>query len=77
MRALVASGLMEVLKNMWAEAWGMRMEHILRNALLPLLDQPSARLSPIFPSASTTRLTNEQVRQFWRLEYERMQLLPA
>src|ERR1700692_472295 len=29
--ALAASGLMEVLKKMWPEAWGVRMEHILRN----------------------------------------------
>jgi hypothetical protein len=79
MRALVASGLMEVLKKMWAEAWGVRMEHILRNALLALLDQPSATLAdiPLLLNAKAFRkqilanVTNEQVRQFWRLEYER------
>jgi hypothetical protein len=41
-RSLVASGLMEVFKKMWADAWGVRMEHILRNALLALLDHPAA-----------------------------------
>ena len=39
--ALAASGLMEVLKKMWPEAWGVRMEHILRNVLMALPEQPS------------------------------------
>src|SRR5437764_9944910 len=28
---LAASGLMEAFKKLWADAWGPRMEHILRN----------------------------------------------
>ena len=39
-RTLAASGLMEVFKKMWADSWGVRMEHILRNVLLALLEQP-------------------------------------
>ena len=39
---------------MWPEAWGVGMEHILRNALLALLDRPQASLpdvlKPIFDS---------------------------
>jgi DNA helicase HerA-like ATPase len=78
-RSLVASGLMEVFKKMWADAWGVRMEHILRNAILALLDQPSATLGDIplllndkeFRRRVVANVVNEQVRQFWRLEYER------
>ena len=29
-----ASGMMDVFKKMWPEAWGVRMEHILRNVLM-------------------------------------------
>jgi hypothetical protein len=29
--ALAASGMIDVFKKMWPEAWGVRMEHILRN----------------------------------------------
>src|SRR5437660_2098721 len=29
--ALAASGMMAVFKKMWPDAWGVRMEHILRN----------------------------------------------
>jgi hypothetical protein len=32
--ALAASGMMEVFKKMWPDAWGVRMEHILRNVLI-------------------------------------------
>jgi hypothetical protein len=78
-RPLVASGVMEVLKKMWAEAWGVRMEHILRNALLTLLDQPAATLGDIplllndkdFRRHAVTNVTNNQVSQFWEIEYER------
>jgi hypothetical protein len=46
-RPLAASGLLEVMKKMWDDAWGPRMEHILRNALLVLLDQEHVTLPDI------------------------------
>lgn len=78
-RSLVASGLMEVFKKMWGAAWGVRMEHILRNALLALLDQPAATLGDVplllndkdFRKRVLANVTNDQVLQFWKLEYER------
>src|SRR6516225_6180022 len=33
---LAASGLLEAFKKMWPDAWGARMEHVLRNSLLTL-----------------------------------------
>jgi len=45
--ALAASGLMEVFKKMWPDAWGVRMEHILRNVLMALLEQPNSTLHDI------------------------------
>ena len=77
-RALVASGLMEVFKKMWADAWGVRMEHILRNALLTLLEQPKANMADIlrlfsdkaFLSNAIERVTNPQVKQFWKTEFQ-------
>lgn len=81
-RSLVASGLLDVFKKMWAEAWGVRMEHILRNCLLTLLDQPSATLADIprllnekeFRKRAVPHITNDQVRQFWKVEYENYSL---
>src|SRR5947207_123741 len=46
-RPLAASGLLEVFKKIWIDTWGPRLEHILRNALLALLDQPEATLEGV------------------------------
>ncbi|MGD0036627.1 MAG: DUF87 domain-containing protein, partial [Bacteroidota bacterium] len=43
-RHLVVSGLISVFKKIWFEFWGPRLEHILRHALLTLLDYPNATL---------------------------------
>ena len=45
--ALAASGMMDVFKKMWPDAWGVRMEHILRNVLMALLEQPDATLHEV------------------------------
>lgn len=41
---LVASGLVGVFKKIWADSWGPRLEYILRNCLLALLDHPDSTL---------------------------------
>ena len=77
-RPLSASGLLEVFRKVWADSWGPRLEHILRNALLALLDQPEATLSDVlrllsdqaFRKNVADRVANAQVRDFWLREYE-------
>jgi type IV secretory pathway TraG/TraD family ATPase VirD4 len=77
-RPLAASQLLEVFKKLWSEFWGPRTEHILRNALLTLLDQPEATLPDIlrlldeaaFRKRVAERVANSQVRHFWLHEYE-------
>jgi hypothetical protein len=74
---LVASGALDVFKLLWTEAWGVRMEHILRNALLALLDQPRAVIADILPMLTDrafrrqvlNSVENEQVKSFWLKEY--------
>jgi len=76
---LAASGLMEVLKKMWVDSWGVRMEHILRNVLFALLEQPDATLRDVLRLLSdrTYRqyvcqsLKNHTVRNFLEHEFER------
>lgn len=76
-RPLVASGLIETLKKQWPDAWGVRMEHILRFTILALLEQPQADLRDIlrvltdksFRRQVVDRVTDEQVRFFWRVEF--------
>ena len=77
-RALAASGILEVFKKIWAEFWGPRTEHILRNALLTLVEQPFATLADIlrlfdedrYRKSAAGRVANAQVRHFWLHEYE-------
>jgi hypothetical protein len=45
--ALAASGMMEVFRKMWPDAWGVRMEHILRNVLMALLEQSDSTLHDV------------------------------
>jgi len=44
---LAASGLLEALKKLWSNAWGVRMEHVLRNALYALLEYGEGRSTSI------------------------------
>lgn len=41
---LIASGLIGIFKKIWADSWGPRLEYILRNAILALLDYPGSTL---------------------------------
>ncbi len=76
-RPLVASALIETLKKQWPDAWGARMEHLLRYAVLALLEQPSADLRDLmklfvykgFRRQVTEALTDPQVRFFWKEEF--------
>src|SRR2546425_1732159 len=78
LKPLVASGLISVFKKIWAESWGPRMEYILRNALLALLDLPASTLldipklldDPVFRRHVLVYVRNDQVRRFWLREYE-------
>jgi hypothetical protein len=77
--ALAASGMIEVFKKMWPEAWGVRMEHILRNVLMALLEQPDATLHDVLRMLSDGKfrkqvaesLRNETVRTFLLQEFDR------
>ena len=74
---LAASGLMEAFKKLWDEAWGVRMEHVLRNALYALIEFGDATLPDILRMLTDTtfrqqvldRVENEQVKAFWTLEF--------
>jgi len=77
--ALAASGFIEVFKKMWPDAWGVRMEHILRNVLMALLEQPHATLHDVLRLLSDRKfraeigqhLKNETVRAFLLNEFDR------
>jgi energy-coupling factor transporter ATP-binding protein EcfA2 len=76
---LAAANLIDIFSKIWADAWGPRLEHILRNACLTLLEQPEATLADIprlfedlaFRKQAVARLTNKRVEAFWTKEYDR------
>ncbi len=78
-KPLVASGLISIFKKIWAESWGPRMEYILRNVLLALLDVPESTLldvprlldDPDFRSYVVGNVQNPAVRRFWLHEYQK------
>ena len=78
-RHLVASGLISVFKKVWSEFWGPRLEHILRNSILTLLEYPGSTLLDIprlltdkeFRKQVLQSVTHQQVREFWLFEFEK------
>jgi len=75
---LAASGVIETLKKLWPDAWGVRMEHVLRNSLYALLERDDATLPDILRLYADEKyrkrvardIRNETVRRFWTHEFE-------
>jgi len=78
-RHLVAGGLMGVFKKIWPDVWSARMEYILNNAILALLEYPGATLlglnrmmaDPGFRDKVVAKVTDPVVRSFWVNEFAR------
>lgn len=74
---LVAAGLMGIFKKIWPDAWSSRMEYILNNTLLALLDYPGSTLLGInrlladkkYRKRVITQLKDPVVRAFWQTEF--------
>ncbi len=75
---LVASGLMGIFTKIWANAWSSRMEYILNNTILALLDTPNTTLLGIprmlvdkdYRQYIIGNLKDPVVKAFWVHEYE-------
>ncbi len=76
-RPLVASGLIGVFQKLWADSWGPRLEYILRNAILALLETPGSTLLGVMRILTdkkyrirvTNNITDPVVRAFWSDEF--------
>ena len=74
---LVASGLMGVFKKIWPDVWSARMEYILLNCVLALLDYPGATLLGInrllvdkeYRARVSAKIRNPIVKTFWVAEF--------
>ncbi len=75
---LVASGLMGIFTKIWANAWSARMEYILNNCILALLDTPGTTLLGIprmlvdkeYRAKIIGNLKDPVIKAFWVHEYE-------
>ena len=74
---LVASGMMAVFTKLWAGMWSTRMEYILNNCILALLDSPGNTLLGItrmltdkaFRNKIVSKITDPIVKNFWLVEF--------
>mgnify|MGYP001286620076 CR=1 FL=1 len=76
---LIASGLVGVFKKLWADSWGPRLEYILRNAILALLEYPGSTLLGVtrilvdkdYREKVVAKITDPVVRAFWVDEFSK------
>ncbi|MCF7865676.1 MAG: type IV secretory system conjugative DNA transfer family protein [Candidatus Pacebacteria bacterium] len=76
-RYLVASGMMSAFKKIWVDAWSARMEYILGNIMLALLEYPGSTLVAVnrmltdkdFRKEVVNHISDPSVKSFWVNEY--------
>ncbi len=79
-RELIASGIVSVFQKLYSYSWGPRLEYILRNALLTLLQSDQAKMSDIveiltdakFRKNIVDKLDDTILKNFWLNEFEKM-----
>jgi CxxC-x17-CxxC domain-containing protein len=78
-RHLVASGLMGIFKKIWPDVWSARMEYILNNTVLALLEYPNSTMLGInrmkadknYRKDVIRKVTDPMVKSFWKNEFGR------
>lgn len=78
-RHLVAAGLMGVFKKIWPDVWSARMEYILNNTILALLEYPNSTIlginrmlsDPEFRKKVIEKIKDPMVKSFWVNEFAR------
>ena len=76
---LVASGVVSTFYKLFENSWGPRLEYILRNIVLALVDYPNATLMHIlriltdknFREEVVSNVKDPVVLKFWRWEFEK------
>lgn len=78
-RHLVANGLLGVFKKIWPDVWSPRMEYILNNSILALLEYPDSTLLGInrmlsdknYRDEVVDNISDPVVKAFWTDEFAR------
>ncbi|PIW37448.1 MAG: hypothetical protein COW24_00060 [Candidatus Kerfeldbacteria bacterium CG15_BIG_FIL_POST_REV_8_21_14_020_45_12] len=74
---LVSNGLVGVFKKIWADSWGPRLEYILINAILALIEYPGSTLLGVtrmlvdtnYRKKVVRNISDPVVKSFWVNEY--------
>lgn len=78
---LVVSGLIGIFRKLYDFSWGPRLEYVLRNTLLTLINYPDATFmmvpdilnNPSFRKKVLEHVTDPVLRNFWTNEFNTMQ----
>ncbi|GIW67205.1 MAG: hypothetical protein KatS3mg096_073 [Candidatus Parcubacteria bacterium] len=81
-RHVTAISLLSIFKKIWVDAWSARMEYILTNTLLALLEWPNSTLLDVsrmladdkFRKQVVGNLKDEVVKAFWTQEFSKYHL---
>ncbi len=79
-KELVVSGIVSIFKKMYGTSWGPRLEYILRNTLLTVINLPNPTLLMVpemlananFRARAVEKLTDPVIKSFWVNEFEKM-----
>lgn len=81
LRPIVASGFVSIFKKIFGESWGPRLEHIMRNTVMTLLEVPDATIMSIplmltmksYRMKIVGKLKDPNLVRFWQNEFDAME----
>src|SRR3990167_7897565 len=79
-KELVASGIVSIFSKLYSYSWGPRLEYILRNVILTLLNYPDSTLVMVpdllsdqnFRQKILLKVNDKILQNFWRNEFDKM-----
>lgn len=83
-RNLIASGLLDVFKKYFENSWGPRLEYLLMNSFLTLLEVPRTSLLSVirlltdmdYQKYIVDQINDDVMKDFWRREFAQMATNP-
>lgn len=77
---LISSGIVSIFYKLYGDSWGPRLEYILRNTILTLLEVPGATLADALPLLAQPKFRQRYIKHvkdevllgFWTNEFDKM-----
>ncbi len=77
---LIASGIVSIFSKLYANSWGPRLEYVLRNVVLTLLEIPGSTLADVLPllahdkfrAKAIEKIQDPVIKDFWVKEFDIM-----